>query len=723
MTTRISATLIASLLVAGPALYADDSVFTWSGTAGIGGQIVGTSGTVDEGKMREYRDLTNGLLTMLDLKGRSQTYHLDLFAENLGRTDQYIDLRGGSYGMFKYQLSSDSLEHYFTTDARTPYSGVGTTTQRAALPSLDPSTWNTYDLAYQRRNDNAMFEISLGSPWYARVDAGEISFNGTKLQAFPQGTGSGNGFVDLGIPIDYSTRNLSLEGGYSSKRLHFALSYLDSKFDNSDRLLTWTNGYFGNSNPPTTSANLGIDTSYLAADSELTRLAFNGVVKQLPLNSSLAVRYTASETTSDEVMGTSQLIGSATAQSTAPFLASPGSFRGKIDYETWALSWSGSPTETVDFRLWANDFKRENKSSQVIFSGFTTATNALGCVGVVGGTGTPGTATGPRLCENEPFAYDRSGVGGEIGWRPTRANRLTASYDEQKTDRDFHPDSDSSKEKRYSLEWRNTGLDTLVASVKYLHLERSSNFLAPALPNTVWSFDVANLKRDVYKVALDFTPSARLDFSAEYYYKQNDYNDSPAGRTADDRSEIYLSAGFGESEGFRVKAYVDYEETTTDARLRARNNTTGVINYTVFTDVGDKYEAVGLGFDWPAMKQLMIVGAASWNRSTGTVDFAGLAGATALPTTLVPISNYGNNERLALNCKGTYDLRANLGLTVGLAYEDVSFDDIQFDPYSYILPATPLTGAAQATASYLSGYYRDPAYKATIGYFMVTYKF
>ncbi len=723
MKNKIIATLIASLCVAGPAVYADDSDFKVTGTVGLGGQVVDTSGTVDEGKMREYRDLTSGLLSLLDLKGRGRTYHLDLYAENLGRKDMFIDLRGGSYGSFKYQLFSNSLQHFFTTDARTPYSGAGTTTQRAALPSLDPSTWNTYDLAYKRRSDGAMFEFSFNSPWYVRADVGELTFSGNKLQAYPNGTSSGQGFVDLAVPNDYSTRNLALEAGYASKRLHFAVSYLDSKFDNNDRLVTWTNGYFGNNNPPATSGNLGIDTSYLAADSTLTRLSFNGVIKNLPLDSSLAVRYTTSESTSDETVGTSQLIGSATAISTDPFLASPGTFKGKIKYDTWAASWSAAPTDAIDFRVWANDFKRANDSSQILFSGFTTATNSLGCIGVVGGTGQIGTATGPRICETEPFTYSRSGLGAELAWRPTRVNRISASYDEQKTDREFHPDSDSSKEKRYTLEWRNTALDTLVASFKYLHLVRSSNFLSPALPNTVWSFDVANLSRDVYKVGLDFTPSAKVDFGAELYYKQNEYKDSPSGRTADDRSEIYLSAGFGESDGFRVKAFVDYEKTTTDARLRSRNNTTGLVNYTVFTGVDDKYEAAGVGFDWPATKELMIVGAASWNRSKGTVDFSGLAGATALPATLVAIPNYGNNARLALNVKGTYELKANLGLTAGLAYEDVTFDDIQFDPYSYILPATPLVGAAQATASYLSGWYRDPAYKATIGYFMVTYKF
>ena len=98
-----------------------------------------------------------------------------------------------------------------------------------------------------------MFEISLGSPWYARVDASDVSFDGTKLQAYPQGTGSGNGFVDFGDSGRlFHPQPRRSKAGYSSKRLHFALSYLDSQFDNDDRLLTWTNGYFGNNNPPAT---------------------------------------------------------------------------------------------------------------------------------------------------------------------------------------------------------------------------------------------------------------------------------------------------------------------------------------------------------------------------------------------------------------------------------------------------------------------------------------
>ncbi len=130
-----------------------------------------------------------------------------------------------------------------------------------------------------------------------------------------------------------------------------------------------------------------------------------------------------------------------------------------------------------------------------------------------------------------------------------------------------------------------------------------------------------------------------------------------------------------------------------------------------------------MGFDWPAHERLLVNGAASWNRSKGAVDFDGLAGAAALPTTLVNITNYGNNERLALNLKGTYQITGHWDVTAGLAYEDVSFNDIQFTPYSYVLPPITLVGPAQATASYLSGYYRDPAYKATIGYLLAKHTF
>ncbi len=722
MRTKTLATLSAILLAAAPILHASDLKLTW--TLGLGGQYVDTSSTKDEGKMREYRDLTSGLLTLLDLHGRSSDYYVDLFGENLGREDMHLDLRGDKYGFLKYRLFSDSLQHYFTTDARTPYAGAGTTHQTATLPDLDPSSWNVYDLQYKRRNDGAMAEFSFNSPWYLRADFNQVTFDGNKLQGFPQGTSSGNGFVDLAVPVDYKTKNYSFEGGYSSTRLHVAVAYLDSRFTNGHEILNWTNGYFGNNDPPATTPGNGTDTSYLPSDNELKRWSFNGSLNKLPLNSSLMLRISQSESISDVTLATSQLIGSASSLSTLPFAADPGRFAGKIDYDTWSASWSASPSKQLGFRLYANDYKRKNKSSQVLFSGFSTPTNSLGCDGVVGGTGPIGSSTGPRICENEPFGFDRSNYGAEATWRLNQANRFRLAYDEAKTDRDFHRDSDSTTEKRYSVGWRNSALDVLGIDVKLERIDRSSNLLAdPVLPNTLWTFDVANMKRDVAKVGLDFTPNAKMDFGAEYYYKKSKYEDTPAGRTSDDRNEIYLNAGFGETGGFRFKVYYDYEDSSSKAHQVSTNRTTGDVNYQVFSDFGDRFESFGLGFDWPASKDLMVRGSASWNTSKGTVDFSGLAAASSLPTTLVPIPNYGNNDRLALDLEGDYTINARWSLTGGVAYEDASFDDRQFYPYAYNLPTSGLTGATFATASYLTGYYSQPDYTATVVYAMAKISF
>ena len=123
------------------------------------------------------------------------------------------------------------------------------------------------------------------------------------------------------------------------------------------------------------------------------------------------------------------------------------------------------------------------------------------------------------------------------------------------------------------------------------------------------------------------------------------------------------------------------------------------------------------------MEGLLITGSVMWDKSEGTVEFDGIPGVQPLPTTLVDIPNYGNNDKLMVNFKGTYDLPGKWGLIAGLAYEDVNFDDIQFDPYLYILPPGVLAPSAQGAASYLSGWYRDPAYEAIIGSVLVTYHF
>ena len=120
MTRKRLCLLLASLLAA-PGAMAQQSDFRIFGSVGIGG-IATDEDAADAAKLNEYRDLSNGLLTIFDVKGRGSQHWFDLFGENLGRDDQYVALRGGAYDTFKYRLWTDALKHNFLFNGRTPVS-------------------------------------------------------------------------------------------------------------------------------------------------------------------------------------------------------------------------------------------------------------------------------------------------------------------------------------------------------------------------------------------------------------------------------------------------------------------------------------------------------------------------------------------------------------------------------------------------------------------------
>ena len=137
--------LIAGIFSAPLAFAQETDEFRLSGTVGLGGMHTDNGNAPDPAKLNEYRDLSSGLLTIFDVKGRNSRYWLDLFGENLGRDDQYLAMRGGMYDAFKYRLYSDSLRHNFMVNGITPYAGAGSAIQTATFPSLDTSKWFSLD--------------------------------------------------------------------------------------------------------------------------------------------------------------------------------------------------------------------------------------------------------------------------------------------------------------------------------------------------------------------------------------------------------------------------------------------------------------------------------------------------------------------------------------------------------------------------------------------------
>lgn len=764
MKRKLIPVLVANLFVAAPALAQD---FTLTGSVGVGGQYVDTSNsTTDQGKLREYRDMEDGLLTVIDLKGRSSRYYLDFFGENLGRDDMFLDLKGGAYGTFKYQLYSDSMKHVFTTGARSAYSGIGTANQTVAttyvptIPPTPPSTtpggnffrltdggnlgaWNSYDSEYKRRNDGGMVEFSFGTPFYVRAEANQLRFDGNKLQSYAQGTSPGNGFVDFAVPVDYKTKNFSVELGYSTKAMHLALNYLKSDFENKDSVLRWTNAYFAN----------GTDSSPLPPDNEYTRWSANATFKQLPLGSSLGLRYTTSKSESN-VNVLSTILNTGTGTPIVPTNpstnASSPTFNGDVKYDTWSITLSSNPVRMVDTRLYYNSFKKENDSTHLSFTGLPAGLN---CADQFNGAA-------PPTCEPELFSYKKKNYGLDVGIKVVPGNKVNLIYDFSDVERERF-DTHKTEETKYGIEYRNTMLDNVTARFKYQRLERESDFLfteafvraraaQPQVPGVftftnqtqgfiegfVRRYDVANLDQDLFKIAVDFAPTPLVDLGVEFSTKKNKYREVVLGRTKDDREELYLSASFGDKDVFRVTAFLGFERIQYTSYHRVGNpldpllpptlpappsTTSPAYNWEM--TITDRYSTAGLGFDWPVADALTFKGSLLWGRTEGRGEFVPQTlsnGNPANPALLSGgINNYGNNESFSVNAKGIYRFSKALEFTLGAAYEEMKFNDIQFNNYTYAVPLSPINN----TTSYLSGWYANPDYKAAIAYVIAKYRF
>lgn len=702
MKKRLISLLIANLFVAIPA-FAQDFKVEGSVSAGVLNNRQDELG--DGAKAQEYRDLASGGLSAVDIKGRGSSYWFDLFGENFGRDDQYIGLKGGADKVLKYWLSSDSLRHNFLFNGRTPYANPGSDVQRPAanFPQLNQGTWTNVDVSYKRRDDAVGMELSVLNPFYLRIDGNRVRTSGNKYGASSQGLSPGNGFVDQIFPVEYETRNATVEGGYSTKTMHFSLAWLTSKFENDTESIAWQNGYWGN----------GLDRTYLPPDNKYQRIAANATFRKLPLNSTVALRYTSDELKSSNTFATEVLNGT-TGQlgTTGPNV--PG-FDGKIENDTLTLSIASNPTKGLDTRLYYNKSKRDDKSSHVTFIG---------------------TASSNAPYENELYSYDKKNWGFDAFYRINKSNRIGGGYDY--LDAEFTRfDFDKSKTKKWFAEWKNTAFDSLTTRLKYTDLSRDSNFLlandgANANDVAYWNrflkaYDVTDLDQKNWKLTMDWVPVEFLDLSFEGTFKDNDYRGQVLGRLNDERKEYYVSASYGDPEKARVTVFYDQERVEYGSRHRVVGSATTAgaydpataptaTNYNWEGTNKDRNYAFGFSADIPATDKLKVKASVIHYKTDGAMDFSAPP-VIAAATYPQPIGAYDDSKRTTFDIKGIYALSKQWSVTGGYAYEKFSYKDAQFDGYRYVITA------ASRADSYLNGYMANPNFNNSIFYGMVSYKF
>ena len=681
-----------------------------TGSVTIGGITASTSSqNAQENLFRfeEYRDLSNGALGGFDVRFGGNGWWNRLFSENLGRDDQYISLKGGKFGVLKYELFNDDIIHNTTFNAITPFNGVGTNNLAfiGTTPATDLTKWNRFDYSVKHKNYGGFVEgqATPDSPFYVRIEAKQKQSDGIRTLG-AAGTSPGGPAFELAAPIDWTTTDVSGEVGYTTKKMHLSLSYLYSKFEDNNKFLTWQN--------PFVTAGPSSELSTIAMDNKLERLAANGVFRGLPLDSTLALRGVYTKVTNGFAIAPTWLSISGTTGNNRLGNASEPNFSGEVVNESFSAAYNSHLAKGFDSKVYYNWYKRENNSSEIVFTPSG---------GGSGGTcDTTINAVALTTCTTEFLHYRKNNAGVEGYYRINPDNRVAAGYDYLDVSRE-RVDFDESREQKVWLEWKSGSFDVADLRLKYQHMSRTSNFLLGSSTDVftkyVYRFDAAPLDRDMVKFTVDGSPAPNLDLGLELIYKLNKYKDTVLGRTKDKRNEVSVSAAWGDMKVFRVSAFGDYEHTTYDsehwvgATTTFPNTNPAGTTYLWSSDVKDKNWLLGFAADWPVDERLRFYGSYIWTKADGNVDFQAPAAANA-----IPITEYDNFKKQTLNIKGIYKATKQLDVTLGYAYEKYDYADIQMDGYIYNVR----TGSNQ---SYLSGAYAFPNYKASIGYVYFTYRF
>ena len=737
MTRKLLSTLIAGLFATTPAFaQSDDDPMRVQGSATIGG-IYNNQSAPDTAKLEEYQDLGNGALSSVAARGRNSRSWFDGYGENFGRSDQYMFLRGGMYDVFKAGGYLNDLPHNFSSSARTPYSGVGSSVLVATFPQVDPSTWYNFNLGYERRDAGGYVEWQKNSPWYFRADGNQVKFSGTKVGAAASGTSPGNGFVDLAFPTEYKTSNWGVEGGYQTGKATFALRWDYSKFDNANETLNWTNPYFG--------GNL-LDRTYLPPDNTFNKFSATGTYRGLPWNSVLSARYTWAETKSTVDIGQNALNTGAVYRPTLPDL---GTFNGKYVNQSLALAWTANPASNVDSRVYYYWTRMQNDSDIIDFGNAPTQplASGLGCGSVLGLT--PNTYV-PGNCENELFSFRKNNIGFDVWWRFAKQQRLGFGYDYVDLDQD-RVDYDKMHWSKLWVEYKNTMLDTLSARLKYQYLKRDAtlNFSNAGLsandPNYLLpytsAFDMQNSTANQVKLYLDWNPMPLLGFSFEGNWVKQDFDDVTYGRTTTDRQGYFLTGNWGDPNKLMLTAFGSWEETKYPSNHRYIGSiasgptpppgfcTTAVPNcfapdnppnsnaYNWSSETKDQTWMVGVGMDWPVLPKLMLKASYLYVQNNGQASFSSQNN-FGNP---LNIGNFDDSKQQSFNLKAIWEYSKNWSFTGGYAYEKYSHNDIGTDGYQYNLPYPAV--ATNASLSYLNGYDAFTNGNQNIFYVLATYKF
>jgi MtrB/PioB family decaheme-associated outer membrane protein len=681
--------------------FAEESQF--KGEITLTGVFLDTNG--NEAKFKEYNDLRNGAYGRIHLNYDTEKYFMDFKAGDIAYDTQNYRLGGGMWGKFKVDIYYDEFPHNFTFGARSFYQGIGGNflTYPGAAPNPNFLTWNEFDYSIKRKNLGGGLKLEMLKPFYFDVSASREERDGTYPIGVSLRSPGGPALEQLALPIDYTTTDIKLEGGYAKNPFFFSFSYLYSQFENDNNKL-----YFRNP-----AAALGVTTPdifTLPPDNHYFKLAFKGAVK-LPMNSKFSTNLAFSRAKSEADLISYYLNN---AGAVVPLTLSDPKFNGKIDTQNYHFVLSSNPISFLEGKIFYKHYKTSNKSDQILTTDITSV---------------------PPTELNDLFDYKKDTVGLELGFKLPAKFYLNTFYHYIKTKRE-REDIPENKDNLYSVELRWNGLDFMLPKIGYERLNRKAKFEGSIDPNDIelWvrRFDAAAQIRDTYKASIDFSPIENLNFGISYKYKKADYQNTIIGLTSEKSNLINIDGDFTIGKFVKLFGYFGFERIDTDQFQRqfaapppadAGNPITGPTSATRFNwDAKQKEKEYdyGIGVEIYAIpKKLTFVLQHDYVRSNGLVDYTVFRALNPGETQdNIDLPAWDDYRQDSYMIKAVYNVVKGLSFTLGYAYERFNYKDAQYEGFRYTVGAFPANNTSALTGAYVK-----PSYSTNLVFLGATYKF
>lgn len=698
---------------------ADDAISSVSGEVSLGGRFVDVDGS--KAKFNEFRDLKEGIFGNIFLNNESAVHSLSLEAENIGLDNQSYKLSGARWGVLKYSVYYNETPHNFTYDARTFYGNPGSSTLDYGFSTVpaDTNVWTPFNYSIKRKDLGATVEFQLNSPFYAALSANELRKEGLYPIGAPSGvfrTSSPGGspfgnVVEMPLAVDHTTKNASVEFGYKTKALFLSVTGMISSFENSNKWLNFRNPYV-------TSQTL-FETVSLQPDNDYYKIKFTGLVK-LPLDSALSVTSSYAKMTSDtDLLNT---IWASTSTTTGPPVYSFTNlglndpvFNGTVINTNFAAALTSNPTKQLSTKVYYKYARKDNKSDLIEYS------------------------NGTSVAHNELFEYKKNNAGVEVSYKFLKNLKATAGYDYLVIDRERF-DIPETTDNTYFVQVKYSPLDFLGGRIKYQRLNRDGHHEAPDaallsestafyIENFLRRFDAASKKQDMLKASIDLTPVEALDFSLEYAYKKDNYNETILGMTKYTRNEFIIDATYA-AKFAKLYGFFDYEEIKTDQSSRAigsnLTNTSSfdpssaptASNFNWDVKLKEKNYMFGIGVEVPVIPNTLSVSVQyDYQKSNGNADFTSQVLASTVTQETIDLPEYDDYTQKIFSAKIKYNYTKNLKFILGYLYDKYTYSDVEYSGYRNVITA----GGQPNT--YLTGAYNAESYKANVVYVKAVYRF